>query len=185
MERQIRYFEEQLTKFEIPKATPESATTFLRGMDQQQEFEPRTAASALEGLERVLGAREKELLDLNRMHQQLAIQHNEKIEHLQVLAKTLQFYTEHEIDFDENDDEYGGGNGRGMNTVPKGMEGRLGGGRKDNANKEMGSVKSSSRGDRDGGAGGYQSSMAEQMKFQLMTGVLDEEQRPRFERMVK
>ena len=103
MEKQVRYFEEQLSKFGISKASPESATTFLRGMDQQQEFDPKTAASVLEGLERVLGAREKELVELNRMHSVLNTQHNERLEHLQVLAKTLEFYTEHELEFDDED----------------------------------------------------------------------------------
>jgi hypothetical protein len=35
-------------------------------MDQQQEFDPRTPASVLEGLEGSLGQKEKELLDLNK-----------------------------------------------------------------------------------------------------------------------
>jgi V-type H+-transporting ATPase subunit a len=123
-------------------------------MDERQEFAPQTSSHVLEKIEAVLQGKENELRQLDTYHEQLAREHNERIEFNEVLSKTLQFFKE----FGPND--------LGGNT--------------DLLSASAAPINASAA----FGQGGGYGTRVDQMKFAMLTGVVESDVRNKFERML-
>lgn len=92
MERKLRYFDAELSKFSI---TPKSAGTidlFLAGSADIRYGSQDTAVRALDTLERILEDKEQELVQLNTMHEKLTREYNERKELQEIISRAGEFF---------------------------------------------------------------------------------------------
>lgn len=96
MERKMRYFETEMTKFHIAESHASSGlgqvAGFLQSSSDMRYRSQDVAMKALDTLEHVLEEKESELLQLNLMHDQLTKEYTEKKELQQVIQKTSEFF---------------------------------------------------------------------------------------------
>ncbi|TMW65555.1 hypothetical protein Poli38472_008197 [Pythium oligandrum] len=162
MERKLRYFEGELSKFSI---TPKSAGTidqFLAGSADIRYGSQDTAVRALDTLERILEDKEQELLQLNSMHEKLTREYNERKELQEIISRAGEFF-EIDIPDAQSDSRRGSsfrtssrttpGSGYGFNASTPSAQALVGEGES-------------------------------QLRFRHITGVVPADERLKFERMV-
>jgi V-type H+-transporting ATPase subunit a len=87
LERKVRFFTTEIDKFGLNIRSAGSAENFLNSAEPIG-----STSSLLNTLERELENNEKQLLELNKFHDKLSLEYNEKIELHEVLAKSASFY---------------------------------------------------------------------------------------------
>eukprot|EP00531_Pseudo-nitzschia_arenysensis_P006057 CAMPEP_0116141410 /NCGR_PEP_ID=MMETSP0329-20121206/14369_1 /TAXON_ID=697910 /ORGANISM="Pseudo-nitzschia arenysensis, Strain B593" /LENGTH=852 /DNA_ID=CAMNT_0003636595 /DNA_START=64 /DNA_END=2622 /DNA_ORIENTATION=+ len=89
LERKLRYFYNELDKFDLEAKTAGSVDAFLEESVGTQKIDPM---SSLEALEKQLEVYENQLRELNSYNEQLTHEFNEKVELQEVLEKARNFY---------------------------------------------------------------------------------------------
>jgi V-type H+-transporting ATPase subunit a len=92
MERKLRYFEGELTKFSISPKSAGTIEQFLAGSADVRYGSQDTAVRALDTLERILEDKEQELLQLNSMHEKLTREYNERKELQEIISRAGEFF---------------------------------------------------------------------------------------------
>ncbi|KAF0713433.1 Aste57867_4334 [Aphanomyces stellatus] len=98
MDRKLRYFHGEMTKFKINPKSAGSIDSFLAGSADVRYGSQDTAVRALDTLERILEDKEQELLQLNTMHEKLTREYNERKELQEIISRVGEFF---EIDIPE------------------------------------------------------------------------------------
>ncbi|KAJ0409033.1 hypothetical protein ATCC90586_000620 [Pythium insidiosum] len=92
MERKLRYFEGELSKFNIAPKSAGTVDQFLQGSADIRYGSQDTAVRALDTLERMLEDKEQELLQLNSMHEKLTREYNERKELQEIISRAGEFF---------------------------------------------------------------------------------------------
>ncbi|OQS03968.1 vacuolar proton translocating ATPase A subunit, partial [Thraustotheca clavata] len=92
MDRKLRFFAGEMTKFKITPKSAGSIDSFLAGSADVRYGSQDTAVRALDTLERILEDKEQELLQLNTMHEKLTREYNERKELQEIISRVGEFF---------------------------------------------------------------------------------------------
>ncbi|KDO25283.1 hypothetical protein SPRG_22235 [Saprolegnia parasitica CBS 223.65] len=87
MDRKLRCFMVEMTKFKISAKSADNVDSFLAGSPDVCHSSQDTTVRALNSIERILEDKEQELLQLNSMHEKLTREYNERKELQEIISR--------------------------------------------------------------------------------------------------